>query len=93
MSIGRRKLAVVACMHAVQGVVSAVNVSVPYVGVIHTTVEAFARCRAEVRAHLRPFVSWPLDVQLVPDLSSEGCGRMTFQQTTFTQGSTICQTA
>jgi len=77
----------------VQGVVTAVYVSVPYAGVIHTTAESYAKCRAEVRAYLRPFINWPLNDDLVPDLSSEGCGRMTFDQPTFTAGSTICQTA
>ena len=67
----------------VQGVVTAVHVDVPYVGVIHTAVEAFAKCRAEIREYLRPFTNWPRK-DLVSDLSPEGCGRMTFQQTTFT---------
>ena len=75
----------------VQGVVTAVHVTVPYVGVIHTTAVAYARCRAEIRAYLRPFINWPLkSVNLVEDLSSEGCGRMTFDHTMFTAGAVVC---
>jgi len=71
--------------------VTAVHVDVPYVGVIHTTAEAFGNCRAEIRAYMRSFSNWPLKVDLVPDLSSENCGRMTFQQTMFTAGAIVCQ--
>ena len=73
-----------------QGVVTSVHVTVPYVGVIHTTAEAYARCRAEIRAYMRPFINWPLNVNLLPDLSAEGCGRMTFDQTVFTAGTAVC---
>jgi len=76
-----------------QGVVTAVNVSVPYVGVIHTNAEEYAKCRAEIRTYMRLFINWPLNADLVPDLSSEGCGRLTFGQTTFMPGSAVCQTA
>jgi len=83
----------VSSVGSLQGVVTSVNVSVAYVGVIHTTAEAFAKCRADIRAYMRPFVNWSSSDRLVPDLSSEGCGRMTFDQTTFKLGSTVCQTA
>lgn len=88
MPVGRMTIFNDICM---QGVVTSVHVSVPYVGVIHTTAETYAKCRAALRAYFRPFVNWPLGVDLVPDLSSEGCGRMTFDQTTFTAGNTVCQ--
>jgi len=76
-----------------QGVVTSVHVSVPYVGVIHTTAEAYAKCRADIRTYMRPFINWPLDVNLIPDLSPEGCGRMSFSQTTFTVGASVCQSS
>jgi hypothetical protein len=60
------------------GLVTAILFTVPYVGVLDTYSAEFGKCRTEVRDYVLQFENWPLGGGLVPDLSTSGCGKMTF---------------
>ena len=68
-----------------QGAISAINVNVPYTGIMDTTAEAFAKCRAEVRDFLQRSVD---PSTLVPQIS--GCPEVTVTDDMFSTRSVVC---
>lgn len=55
-----------------QGVVTTIHVTVPYTGIMDTTIETFTECRAEIRSFLFPFTNWPDKTdKLIPQIT--GC--------------------
>lgn len=71
------------------GAITTINVVVPYTGVMDTTTETFALCRAEVRQFMRQFVNWPSGQRLVSDIS--GCPSITFDPPyEFIMRQTVC---
>jgi len=62
----------------VQGAISTIYVTVPYTGIIDTTAETFARCRAEVRQLLKPFANWSGSTDLLPQIAD--CPPFTFAE-------------
>jgi len=64
------------CCLTVQGSITSIIIKVPYIGILDTTAETFAKCRVEVREYLKPFYNWPRGNALLPTLS--GCPAVIF---------------
>ena len=73
----------------VQGAITTIYVKVPYTGIMETTAETFAKCRAEVRRYVEKFANWPSGIALMQRPS--GCPQISFSAPyEFIKRSSVC---